>query len=148
MQHGFTLIEVLVAFAIATAALGLLFRIYANSTATVLLSEEYEVATELAESLVDEHAMTEDGIAFERDGVVAGKYRWRVTGEAYRDRPERGLAEPKSGSESESESEGMRPAYPLRSIDVDVAWQSHDRERDISLRALRPVLPDGAEADH
>ena len=57
---GFTLIEILVAFTIATTSLGLLYQIHANSTATVLLSQDYQEATELAQSLVAARSATND----------------------------------------------------------------------------------------
>ena len=46
----------------------MLFRIHANSTATVVLSEEYQRATALAQALIAEHSVTERGVAFTARG--------------------------------------------------------------------------------
>jgi general secretion pathway protein I len=122
---GFTLLEILVAFTLATTALGLLFRIHASSTATVLLSEEYRAATALAQTLIAEHSVTERQIAFTRSGSF-DRYAWTLRADAYPD--------------ASAAGKDHRPPYHLRSIAADVAWASRDRERRISLRTVKPFF--------
>lgn len=120
---GFTLLEILVAFMIATTALGLLFRIHANSTATVVLSEEYQQATALAQALTAEYGVTERSLAFTKAGS-ADKYEWTVRASAYADEVVDGGEQP--------------PPYRLRTIAVEVSWASRDRDRRIELRTVKP----------
>lgn len=122
---GFTLLEILVAFTIATTALGLLFRIHASSTTTVLLSEEYRAATTLAQALIAEHSLTERQIAFTRAGSM-DKYAWTLRADTYTSASAAGTEQP--------------PPYRLRSIAAEVAWASRDRERRISLRTVKPFF--------
>ena len=125
---GFTLLEVLVAFTIATTSLGLLFRIQASATATVLLSEEYRAATALAQTLIAEHSVTERRLAFTRAGSM-DKYAWTLRADPY-------PGAPAAGTEH-------RPPYRLRSIAAEVTWESRDRERHVSVRTLKPFFDAG-----
>lgn len=121
---GFTLLEILVAFTIATTALGLLFRIHANSTTTVLLSEEYQAATALAQSLIAEHSTTERGLDFTKLGST-DKYEWTVRGTTY------------SGAAPDDAEQ--RP-YRLRRVAAEVTWTSRGRDRHIALRTIKPLF--------
>jgi len=122
---GFTLLEVIVAFTIATTALGLLFRIHASSTATVLLSEEHRDATALAQALIAEHSVTERLLSFTRTGSM-DKYKWTVR------------AEPYPGAAAAATEQ--RPPYRLRSIAAEVTWAFRDRERRLALRTVKPFF--------
>ncbi len=121
---GFTLIEILVAFTIATTSLGLLYQIHANSTATILLSQDYQQATELAQSLVADLATTKRSVSFTEHGVSADKYRWTVR-----------AAELTSGS---NVSDGA--PFRLRDVAVDVSWRARDKERHVSLHTAKPFF--------
>ena len=125
-SYGFTLIEILVAFFIATTALGLLYSIHANSTSTVLLAEEYEQATDLAQSLIAELAASETTLAFTRSGVTAEKYRWTVRSGAYQ-------------SGADVAARDMEP-FHIRDLAVEVAWVSRDKERHITLFTAKPFF--------
>lgn len=122
---GFTLIEVLVAFAIATTLLGLLFRIHSNAAATVMSAEEYLVATELAQSWIQELAETETALSFSRSGTL-DKYDWAVRSQEY-------------FLEREANDEHALP-YRLRDVTAVVSWPSRDRQRRVELRTLKPVF--------
>jgi general secretion pathway protein I len=122
---GFTLLEILIAFTIATTALGLLFRIHGNSTATVVLSEEYQEATALAQALVAELSVTERTLAFIKNGST-GKYEWSVRTEEY-------ASVPAAGAD-------LRAPYRLRSIAVEVTWAARDRDRRIAVKTIKPFF--------
>jgi type II secretory pathway pseudopilin PulG len=122
---GFALLEILVAFAIATTALGLLFRIHANSTATVVLSEEQQDATALALALIVEHSATESRLAFTKTGS-ADKYEWTVRATAYA-----GVI---------VDDAVQRPPYRLRNISAEVSWASRNRNRRIEVRTVKPFF--------
>jgi general secretion pathway protein I len=122
---GFTLLEILVAFTIATTALGLLFRIHANSTATVVLSEEYQEATVLAQALIAEHSVTERGVAFTKTGST-DRYKWVVRGSAHSGATGDGPAQP--------------PPYTLRAIAAEVRWAGRDRDRRVAVKTVKPFF--------
>jgi general secretion pathway protein I len=122
---GFTLLEILVAFTIATTALGLLFRIHANSTATVVLSEQYREATTLAQTLIAELSVTEPSIAFSRSGSTP-TFDWSVRAERY------------TGSRTDAAADPS--PYLLRRIVVEVGWTGRDRERDIMISTIKPFF--------
>jgi general secretion pathway protein I len=121
---GFTLIEILVAFTIATTSLGLLYQIHANSTATILLSQDYQEATELAQSLVADLAATKLSVSFTEHGVAADKYRWTVR-----------AAELAAGP-----SVAEVAPFRLRDVSVDVSWRARDKERHVSLHTAKPFF--------
>jgi type II secretory pathway pseudopilin PulG len=122
---GFTLLEILVAFTIATTALGLLFRIHASSTATVVLSEQYQQATALGQRLIAEYSVTERTLAFTRTGS-ADAFDWAVR------------ASPYPGSIEDTS--GQRPPYALRSLEAEVSWLARDRDRRIVIRTVKPFF--------
>lgn len=122
---GFTLLEILVAFTIATTTLGLLFSIHARSTATVVLSEEYQEATALAQALIAQHSVTERGVAFTRTGSTE-KYDWAVRGSAH--------------SGATGDSGAQRPPYTLRDIAAEVRWTGRDRDRRIAVKTVKPFF--------
>jgi general secretion pathway protein I len=134
-ESGFTLIEVLVAFAIAAMSLTLLLRIQTNSAGTVVVAEEYLIATELAQSLLDELSVTEASLDFARAGRFADKYVWTVRADRYvnqaTDRPERGAAS--AGPDTDADL-----PFALREIAVSITWPSRDRSEHIELRTIRP----------
>src|SRR5690242_13095164 len=108
---GFTLLEILIAFTIATAALGLLFRIHANSTATVVLSKDYRDATDLAQALIAEYSVTESTLGFTTSGST-NRFDWVVRASAY------------AGAVDDT---AERPPYALRNIEAEVRWSARDR---------------------
>lgn len=130
-QRGFTLIEVLAAFLIAASSLALLFRIQANSNRTLVMAEEYLVATELAKSLVDELSVTGSALAFERSGRLDGKYRWYVRADEYSSQ----TASPSPADED------VQPPLTLRSLAVTIRWDSGSRSERFELRTVRPFIP-------
>jgi hypothetical protein len=121
---GFTLLEILVAFTIATAALGLLFRIHANSTTTVVLSKDYQDATALAQTLISEYSVTEVTLAFTRTGST-GRFDWAVLASAY------------SAAIADT---AERPPYELRTIEAEVSWSARDRTRRIAIHTVKPFF--------
>jgi general secretion pathway protein I len=125
---GFTLIETLVAFALAATSLALLFSINAGSNGTVVLANEYMQATELARSLLAEHATTERSLTFTKSGVELDKYRWRISAQPLR--------------ENATSTDGGAPLFALREITVEVAWQSRDSARQVELRTAAPIFPE------
>jgi len=121
-QQGFTLLEVLVAFAILGVALGTLLQTFAVGLRNTALSEEYTQAILHAESVLAglgvEEPLEEGSLGDELDE----KYAWRGWVSVYE--------EPDG---PELPDNGLLP-YHVR---VEVYWFEQDKERSVSLDTLR-----------
>lgn len=77
-QRGFSLLEILIAFAILALSLGILLRIFSSGVNAAGVAEEYTTAVRIAESLMAETGVVrplQPGVA---SGVENNKYEWRV----------------------------------------------------------------------
>ena len=118
-KTGFTLIEVLVAFAIAAISLATLFRIFAGGLESARLSEAEARATMLAESYLAAVGVEAPLDDEERAGETEDGYRWRVT------------------ARDLDLGDGTKPARRYE-VTVAVAWGPEDeRERAVVLRTVR-----------
>lgn len=113
---GFTLLEVVVALAIMSIALGVLYRAVGGSARTVGDLSAYSRAVAIGESVLQRRDSVPAG-GWNEAGEWAG-FRWSVASTPY---------EPGSGA-----------AVPLHRVQVDVAWSDGLRERSFSLVSLRP----------
>ena len=121
--RGFSLLEVLVAFAILALALGVLLQIFANSLRAVSSSEEYTHATLLAESklaTVGREIPLEEG---ETEGEFDDKYRWRVNIQPYQWEEDGEIVE--------------NLAADIFQVNVEVYWGEQPRQRSVPLTTLR-----------
>lgn len=78
MSRGFTLLEVLVAFAILTFSLAGVFGVFSNSLRAVRTGEEYAHATALARARLAEVGISDRSISDPSSGEDDDGYRWRV----------------------------------------------------------------------
>ncbi len=77
-RRGFTLVEVLVAFAILAMALTAAYGVFSDASRAVSSGERYAVALALAEArLAEIDAMPADG-GWDGEGDFAEAYRWRI----------------------------------------------------------------------
>jgi general secretion pathway protein I len=136
-QRGFSLIEVLVAFAILAVSLGVLLQIFSRASLTTAASVQYSRAASLASARLDAVGTAiplepgtvsgepEDGLAWELAMVpIEG-------GEA-------GFAE--IGLVMESGLGFIPPAIPYRVV-ASVLWRDGDRVRRLTLATLRLGAP-------
>lgn len=123
-SHGFTLLEVLVAFLVLTLSLGILLRIFSASFAALRTAERQQSALLLAESQLSEVLAT---FRADSDGESRGKLRppfaWRSSIEAY---------------EFPNREPGVAYAVVPRLIRVTVSWGERPAEQ-VSLSTLRLV---------
>jgi general secretion pathway protein I len=119
---GFSLLEVLVAFAILALSLGVLMQIFSTSLRGTLTSDLYASAADVAESVL---ALAGTEIPLE-PGVhqgEAGAYAWVLEIAEY---PPAELVEPP-------------PSLVPYQVAVTVSWRGGDRESTLSLGTLRLV---------
>jgi general secretion pathway protein I len=127
-QSGFTLIEVVVALAVA--ALGLSFLMAAASTGlgNAGLADQYIEATRRAQSHLAELGVTEPLHPGVRAGDDGGGYSWRswISSPRLHDRP--------------PAPEGIVP-LGLYAVEVTISWRSGDSIKSVSLRSQRVAGP-------
>lgn len=105
-DRGFTLIEVLVAFAILAFTLAAAYSVFAEASRAVASGERYGVALALAETrLAEVDAAAADDV-WDDAGEFNGAYRWRVETRALPDSPAENV-----------------PLVPVM-VSVTVTWES------------------------
>ena len=124
-QHGFSLLEVLVAFSITAATLGMLYQVYAKGSTAVSLAEDYAEAQVLAESQLAGVSVSETMPGFEVQGTYRDKYHWEMRIGGY------------GGDGREGDT---LPSYSLAQVEVNVSWRSRDRLHRVELQTLKPVV--------
>lgn len=121
--RGFTLLEVLVAFAILSLTLGVLLRVYASGLRAAVQADGYSRAVLLAQSELERlgrEAPLEPG---RHAGQWGERYRWRSRIEPFE--PDEGPATDQTG-----------PWAPYR-VWVTVLWGAGERSRSITLSSVR-----------
>ncbi len=119
-QSGFSLLEVLVAFAILSMSLGILYQAFSNSLRNVGTSGDYSRAMIIAEARLAE-AMADVPINEGSDqGEVDGRYQWKVMVQRY-----------------EYEGEEIVSRFTPYQVEVVVSWQDGKHTREYQLSTLR-----------
>lgn len=122
LSRGFTLLEVLVAFAILTVSLATVFRVFSTSLSATRNGEEYAHATALARARLTEIAAAGVSEIAPASGEDDAGYRWRVDVEEMTDAPVTPSAS------------GLVPAL----VAVSVEWGSGSG-RSVRLSTIRAV---------
>lgn len=117
---GFTLIEVLVALAILSVSLAVLFEVFSDGLDRIGASESEMVAGSLAGSLLDEIGVTLPLRVGDQHGEFNNGFHWRLHIVPY-------------GSDED------RKAGPVGAFTVtaSILWQERGRQRHLTLTALR-----------
>lgn len=120
-QGGFSLLEVVIAFAILALSLGLLIQIFSQAMSTTALSGDYSRAATLAEAQLNSVGIDIPLELGDYGGEAEDGLSWRVVIESY-----------------EPEDEAWDPGLDTYLITSVVSWdQGVDRPRRVSLSSLR-----------
>ena len=129
LQSGFSLLEVLVAFAILSVSLGVLLQVFATGLRNAGTADDYTQATLYAESILAAIGRDTPLNEGDRSGPINDRFSWRGTVSAFTE----GLPDP--------EKTRVR-AYR---VSVEVFWPGLWQTRSVVLETLRlaPVEPAG-----
>ena len=125
-QRGFSLLEVLVAFAILAVSLGVLLGIFSRATTATIASAQYSQAATLAESLltlVGHEVVLEEGAV---SGGTESGFSWELT-----------MVEIDLADEFPTTTVSVR-AYR---VNVAVLWFDAGRPRRLALSTLKLLDP-------
>jgi general secretion pathway protein I len=81
---GFTLLEVIVAFAILSLSLGVIYQVFGQGLKAADQAEKFTLATLRAQSLLAEVGITSPLAVGSSSGVTADGYRWQIETMEYR----------------------------------------------------------------
>lgn len=133
--QGFTLIEVIVAFAVLALALTLLLGTLSGAARQVRWADDAGRAALHAQSLLDQTGVGEALQPGQREGEFEdGRYRWSLQVEPWRDSTAQDVAL-------------IDPGAPqLMQLTLSVQWGEGGPQQQLQLQSLRLVTPDARQA--
>lgn len=128
-QRGYTLIEVVVAFALLAFAMTLLLGLLTNATKQVRSSNDFGRAALHAQSLLDQAGVGEALVVGQRDGELeGGRYRWDMNVTPYRD--------PDAPRQPQ-----LLGAPQLLQLELTVSWGKGGPRETLRIQSLRLTTP-------
>jgi hypothetical protein len=123
---GFLLIEVLVALALVGLIMTAIFTVYGNGRLWHGGAGDVDEALSVADAKLAAVGVAGTLHLGERNGIFAGRFRWRLTVAPYEDRDRNGAA-----------AEPVAPLFRLFQIKVTVSWYQGRHARHVALATLR-----------
>ena len=131
-QNGFALLEVLIAFAIAAMALGLLFQAASSSGGAAKQAGNYEEAVSRAKSRMAAVGRETEIAPGENGGDDGGAYRWRVK------------ISPSAVAQASADAPPVTMPLTLYDVEVAIAWTDSGHRREVVLHSQRLAGQQGA----
>lgn len=136
-HKGFSLLEILVAFAIMAVALTIVLRIFGSGVNAAIVSEDYTLAVQIAESLMARTGVETPLRAGETSGTEGDKYHWLISISSV-------AAPPVSNSRFPSQQDEFQVSLQLLAVTVRVNWGDDiDQQRSVVLNTLKLVQDSG-----
>lgn len=138
-QTGFSLLEILVAFAILALSLGVLLNIFSSGLRSAMLAEEYQEALAIAESQLAKVGVETEVEAANASGVELDKYTWNVSVSPLK--MQFAQAQGAAAQTPPPPVNGFQPPpgqglVPF-SVQVSVTWQEGADNRELVLNSVR-----------
>lgn len=130
-EAGFSLIEVLIAFAIAAIVIATLLRVEGDALNNALLLEEYTAALGIAESVINQVSSENRLEPQQIEGRQAEKYQWQLKIAALSSQ---------DLSEHEMFKTVEQQTLQLMALDISVTWLHGGSHKQIHLTTVRAVL--------
>lgn len=138
-MRGFTLLEVMLAFVLLAAAMGLVIAMLSRGLKQVQRSQSASEAMMYAQSYLDEFGMLAPVLPDSREGEFGeGRYRYRLQVEE--------ITDPSPDASTQAPVEALDAARLYRVV-LDVSWGAATRDQRlhlVTLRARKPVVLPGA----
>lgn len=136
-QAGFSLLEIMVAFAILAMSLGVLLSIFSGGLRSAMLAEEYQEALAIAESQMAKAGVEIELAPGQISGEELGKYAWAVIITPFE------LLQTKQSNAQVQTPSVLQPQQAQTSnlaafsVQVSVTWQEGDDAREVVLNSVR-----------
>lgn len=123
-EHGFTLIEIMVAMAVMAIALTVIIELFSGALRLARKSEDYSRAVFYGRQLLEELNLKTAFPTLEATGKFESAYRWKY------------VVEPVPMVSEEQEKEFPIELYKLK---VWVLWDSGTREKSLTFESLKTI---------
>lgn len=127
-QHGFSLLEMLIAFSILAVSLGILLKIFSTGITTAQVADDYTNAVQIANNLMAKTGIEKPLKMGEELGIENDFYHWRVR------------VNPKTFTAPELDLRGL--PVELFNVNVLVWWgddaKTDDRVLELNMLKLAP----------
>jgi general secretion pathway protein I len=135
-ERGFTLLEAVIAFAIAALALGIMFRAATGGLVAVATAGRYEEAVSRAKSHMAAIGRDTPLAETETEGDDGSGYHWRIRVVVL------ASANPANGAPAPFlQASSRKPT--LFSVEVGISWKDAGRTREFLLQSQRIGAPGG-----